>query len=128
MKRKKVHLRAEDPYGHWWFEMGQESYGWWPKTQVNLKQTFLGTSGELNGQSNFPGGSATQDPHHGGPADEEFHPMTSAGDCRSDVSIQNCLRSFAQSYSGEWRWTFGLGQNCHTFQEAAMKHCGLKKP
>ncbi|HVF51077.1 MAG TPA: hypothetical protein VNA19_13365 [Pyrinomonadaceae bacterium] len=128
MKRKHMDLFGEDQYGHWWMEIdGKESYGWWPKGPVGIKETFGGTDGELNGQSNF-GGSATQDPHHGDPADEQFNPMTSDGDCRTDAEINNCLRSFAKSYSGEWRWTFGRGQNCHTFQESAMEHCKLKKP
>lgn len=127
MKRKHIHLRGEDKYGHWWFELdGKESYGWWPKGQVGLKSTLGGTDGELNGQSNF-GGTATLDPHHGESAEEEFNPSTAQGDCRSDKQIIDCLRGFAKSYSGGWRWTFGAGQNCHTFQEAAMKHCKLSK-
>ena len=125
LKRKNIHLSAEDKYGHWWFEMGSESYGWWPKTPVGLWDTLFGTEGELNGQSNFMG-SATQDPHHGDSADEEFHPVVPCDDTRSDSEIQDCLRGFAQSYSGSWSWPFG--QNCHSFQKAAMAHCGLSKP
>ena len=36
MKRKHIHLTGLDPFGHWWFEIGNpnnpvsESYGWWP--------------------------------------------------------------------------------------------------
>lgn len=129
MKRKDIHLSADDKYGHWWFEIdGAESYGWWPKDHVGLKATLGGTEGELNGQSNF-GGSAKRDPHDGdGDADQEFHPVVALDDTRTDEQIKTCLRDFANAYSGEWRWTFGAGQNCHTFQRAAMKHCKLQKP
>jgi hypothetical protein len=132
MKRKHIHLTRRDRYGHWWYEIGDptdtqsESYGWWPKNPVSVKQTLTGVEGELNGQTAF-GGEATRDPHHGDSADEEFHPYVSPTDPRSEEEIAECLRRFAQSYSGEWRWTFGKGQNCHTFQEQAMAHCKLKK-
>ncbi len=128
IKRKNIDLFGDDKYGHWWFEIDKkESYGWWPKGGVGLKETLGGTDGELNGQSNF-GGSATKDPHHGDKAEEDFHPVVSCDDKRTDAQIKQCLRKFAKSYSGEWRWTFGGGQNCHTFQEAALKHCKLEEP
>jgi len=129
MKRKHINLSENDKYGHWWFEIeDDESYGWYPKKwTVGLKDTLLGTDGELNGQTEYFG-TMMLDPHHGDSADEEFHPVTSADDKRTDAQIQECLRNFSSSYSGEWRWTFGAGQNCHTFQEAAMKHCRLQKP
>jgi hypothetical protein len=128
MKRKHINLFADDKYGHWWFELdGSESYGWWPKYHVGLRDTFFGTEGELNGQTTY-GGTPTRDPHQGDSAEEEFHPVVSRSDGRSDAEIKQCLRSFARAYSGEWRWTFGAGQNCHTFQEAAMNHCHLCKP
>ncbi|RLC19833.1 MAG: hypothetical protein DRI57_06245 [Deltaproteobacteria bacterium] len=132
MKRKHIDIGADDKYGHWWFEIGDpthansESYGWWPKEGVGLKETIGGTNGELNGQT-F-GGTLTRDPHHGDTADESFHPTIECNDTRSDKEIEDCLRKFANCYSGEWRWTFGAGQNCHTFQEAAMKNCNLKGP
>jgi hypothetical protein len=125
MKRKHIHLTGDDKYGHWWFEMGDESYGWWPKDHVGLKNTFFGTDGELNGQTNFDG-DPTQDPHHGDDAEEQFHPTVDCSDPRTDEDIQACLRAFANSYSGSWSWP--LGQNCHSFQEAAMNHCLLSKP
>lgn len=53
--------------------------------------------------------------------------MVPASDSRTDDQIADCLRQFAQSYTGAWRWTFGKGQNCHTFQDQAMRHCGLRK-
>lgn len=128
MKRKHIDLNGEDKYGHWWMEIdGTESYGWWPKTPVGLRATLGGTDGELNGQSRF-GGTATLDPHHGDKADEEFHPVVQPDDKRTEDEIKDCLRGFAKGYSGEWRWTLGAGQNCHTFQEAAMTHCGVEEP
>jgi hypothetical protein len=130
MKRKQIDLKGSDKYGHWWFEIGNgaESYGWWPKEPVGIRGTLGGVEGELNGQSRF-GGTPTLDPHHGeSDADETFHPVVDAGDSRTDEEIEDCLRNFANAYSGSWRWTFGAGQNCHTFQRAAMKHCKLRKP
>ncbi len=132
MKRKHIHLMREDKYGHWWFEIGDsldpdsESYGWWPKYPVGPKGALAGVAGDLNGQASF-GGEPTVDPHHGDDADEEFHPWVPESDLRPDDEIAACLRRFAQAYNGAWRWTFGSGQNCHTFQEQAMKHCGLRK-
>jgi hypothetical protein len=121
-------MRGDDKYGHWWIEIdGTESYGWWPKTHVGLRDTFGGTDGELNGQTTYHG-TPTRDPHHGDDAEEEFHPVVCGDDTRTDEEIKNCLRAFARSYSGGWRWTFGAGQNCHTFQQAAMEHCKLQKP
>lgn len=128
MKRKHIDLTGDDKYGHWWMEIdGTESYGWWPKTGVGPWDTLSGIDGELNGQTTF-GGSSTRDPHHGDTAEEFFVPVVPVGDSRTDAQIKDCLRGFARSYKGEWRWTFGAGQNCHTFQEAAMKHCGLSQP
>src|SRR5579862_9502320 len=133
MKRKHIHLTCSDRYGHWWFEIGDptdpvsESYGWWPLHSVAVKQTLAGVEGELNGQTSF-GGEPTRDPHHGDAADQEFHPFVSDNDPRSDEEIADCLRKFAQSFVGEWRWVFGKGQNFHSFQEEAIAHCRLQKP
>jgi len=131
VKRKHISLKDEDKYGHWWVEIDtnndgtpDESYGWWPKGPVGSMETLFGTDGELNGQSFF-GGTPTLDPHHDDPAPEVFHPLVESGATADEV--RNCIRGFANSYSGEWRWTFGLGQNCHTFQEAMMEHCHLRK-
>jgi hypothetical protein len=133
MKRKDINLTREDRFGHWWFEIGaasepsSESYGWWPKWPVDVRETFVGIEGELNGRSYF-GGTALRDVHHGDEADQQFHPLVRGEDSRSDEEIAQCLRDFARSFRGEWRWTFGKGQNCHSFQEDALRHCGLKKP
>ncbi len=132
MKRKHITLVGDDKYGHWWFEIGDpiepesESYGWWPLTPVGLWETMGGVVGELNGQTYF-GGRRSRDPRHGTEGDESFHPFVPVADPRTDDQIAECLRRFALAYHGEWRWVFGVGQNCQTFQEQAMRHCGLWK-
>lgn len=124
MKRKHIHLTGPDKYGHWWTEMdGSESYGWWPKNHVGFIDTLVGVEGELNGVTTF-GGTATTDPHHGDAGEEEFHPVLTDGS-KTDPTVRAELRRYATSYSGEWRWTFGWGQNCHTFQEGLMASIGL---
>jgi len=122
VKRKHINLSAEDKYGHWWIEMGDKSYGWWPSKGVGLKDTVFGVPGDLNGQGTF-GGTATKDPHHGDDAEEEFTPTVSCDDTRTDKEIEECVADFANSYSGNWSWP--IGQNCHSFQESMMEHCGL---
>lgn len=121
VKRKHIHLiGSEDKYGHWWTDLGGgESYGWWPKNPVGLKGTLLGTDGELNGQTSF-GGTPTQDPHHSDSGEDEYNVMIDSGKNESDVKSE--MRVFAGAYSGEWRWTFGFGQNCHTFQKSMLKN------
>ena len=131
----------EDTYGHWWLEFDGESYGWWPKDGVGLAETLSGTPGELNGQTNF-GGSATKDPHDGDSADETFHPNRRSGflslgkleygsgkgkdcGCVTVDEIKDSLREFAKQYSGTW--SYPLGQNCHSYQKAALKSSCLKK-
>ena len=127
MKRKHISLKGDDKYGHWWTELGGgESYGWWPAEPLSTWKTLTGVNGDLNGQAMF-GGTPTTDPHDGDPAEEEFHPKVSVCDKRTDDEIKDCIRGFASSYSGEWRWTFGGGQNCHTFQESLMSHCDLSE-
>jgi hypothetical protein len=134
---KRIHIRnpltAEDVAGHWWFEIGEptdkdsESYGWWPKVRPTLREVFAGVVGELN--DGLSGMIPPRDPHHGDEeVDEKFHPIVSDDDKRTDEDIQNCLRKFATTYSGKWQWFLGWGQNCHTFQRAALSHCGLSVP
>ena len=130
IRRKNISLKGEDKYGHWWIEISEnghlfESYGWWPKNPPDLIDTLTGTEGELNGQTSY-GGTPTTDPHHGDSADEEFHPRLI--DDLTDGDVLNGIRTFAGSYSGEWRWTFGGGQNCHTFQTSLMEYVGLQDP
>lgn len=132
IKRKYIDLTRQDRYGHWWFEIREstdpasESYGWWPKAPLGLQATFAGIEGELNGQTNF-GGSPNRDPHHGDSTDQEFHPYVASSDSRSDEEIADCLREFSGLYRGEWRWSLGKGQNCHSFQKQAMVYCKLRE-
>jgi hypothetical protein len=127
MKRKHIALKGDDKYGHWWTEIdGSESYGWWPKYPVSgLWETLTGVDGELNGITSF-GGTATTDPHHGDSASDTFHPKLT--NSKTDTQVKAEIRLFASSYSGEWRWTFGWGQNCHTFQKSLMSTVGLVEP
>jgi len=122
--RKDIDLGADDKYGHWWTNISpNESYGWWPKNRVGLSETLLGTEGELNGVTSFYG-SSTKDPHHGDPSGDEYKVISESG--KPETQIQNEMRNFATSYTGEWRWTFGAGQNCHTFQKDMLQKSNLK--
>ena len=124
---------ASDKYGHWWIEIGDpmsvnlESYGWWPRDRVGLRDALAGVQGELNGQTSFAG-EPSRDPHHGDVGGDTFHPFVLGSDSRSDSEIAECLREFARSYSGEWKWVIGWGQNCHSFQKEAFRHCRLREP
>ena len=124
-----------DYWGHWWIELGDESYGWWPSNKVdNIKAAMKGVRGDLNGQKSF-GGTATKDPHHGDKAEESFNPRRNENgtmqyggakgkkcQCTTEEDAKDCIRAFAKNYSGEWRWP---GRSCHTFQEEAMSNCCL---
>ena len=126
-KRKNINKSGDDKYGHWWVEIGDESYGWWPAGPVDLWDTLTGVDGALNGQGYFDGGTPTTDPHHGNDADEVFKPYISVSapdgyNCEKAVA---CISDFANSYSGEWSWP--VGQNCHSFQEEMMSECYLEK-
>jgi hypothetical protein len=127
IKRKNIHLLGEDKYGHWWIELGTDSYGWWPKYPVGFRGTFTGVEGELNGQTSF-GGTPERDAHHGDPAEETFHPRISSSEeckCKTCEEAVNCIRDFAGGYSGSWSWP--IGQNCRSFQESATSSCCLTK-
>jgi len=128
LKRKNISLKGDDKYGHWWTEIltpsKNESFGWWPKYPVGFKETIFGTEGELNGQTSF-GGTRTKDPHHGDSAEETFHPKLVVP--KTDDQIIQDIETFSYAYSGEWRWTLGWGQNCHTFQEQLMNSVGLEE-
>lgn len=124
VKRNNIHLLGDDKYGHWWTEMkGTKSYGWWPKNKVDLKGTLFGVPGELNGQTSF-GGTPTKDPHHGDAADETLN-VSCTDPAKTEATVLTEIDTFASKYSGEWRWTFGYGQNCHTFQEALLANSSL---
>lgn len=140
IKRNYINLAIEcedgtcgkqDKYGHYWIEILDgpdgnpvESYGWWPKSKVGAIETLAGVQGELNGMTNF-GGTANSDPHQGETADEEFHPRLMND--LTDQQVLDKIHDFVRSYKGEWRWTFGLGQNCRTFQTSLMNYVGLAR-
>ena len=91
--RKDIDLGAEDKYGHWWANITpNESYGWWPKNRVGIRETLLGTEGELNGVTSFYG-SATKDPHHHDTSGDEYKVISESG--KPETQIQNEMRSFA---------------------------------
>jgi hypothetical protein len=46
----------------------------------------------------------------------------------TDQQVLDKIHEFVRSYKGEWRWTFGWGQNCRTFQTALMNYVGLIEP
>lgn len=158
MKRKDAHYfnailnkvgkgnQTIDNYGHWWTEIdGVESYGWWPKNRVSgIGETVSGVEGELNGQTSFPGGTSSLDPHHGRSADISYIPkidtpwyktitdklgITTKTTKTCDEQCKeaaDCFRNFANTYSGDWAWRPGdFGQNCHSFQKEGMKKCNL---
>jgi hypothetical protein len=90
-----------------------------------LRQTFGGVEGELNGQTSFQG-TATGDPHAlgGDSGAEQYQPVIN--DCRSDAEIRNAMKNYAGSYSGNWSWRIELGNHCHTFQKGLITAGGLK--
>ena len=143
---KKLEGEEEDAYGHWWVELGNESYGWWPAKGVDLLSTLTGVPGYLNGTLDAHAAgiaSMTRDAHHGDTADYEFHPVLNTGIFFStfmkygkekekkccnvtEDGIKSCIRKFASSYSGSWSYPWG--QNCHSFQEEMMDMCCIKEP
>lgn len=106
---------------------------------------MLGVPGRINGSNRAHAegfASDTKDIHDGDRADETFHPRLRAGflslgklefgsdkgadcNCVTEDRIKDGIRKFAQQYSGNWSYPWG--QNCHTFQKAALKACCLKK-
>ena len=116
-------------YGHWWtkIEDENESYGWWPDhCPVTARETIFGTNGDLNGVKDPNcGGKPTEDPHHTDPGQHVFNPVLLGN--KADDAVKTEIRHFANGYSGEWRWTFGYGQNCRTFQTQMMDKIGLKE-
>jgi hypothetical protein len=137
IKRNEIDPSGKDKYGHYWIEIldgpdGKpvESYGWWPKYPLSpdltgAVKTLGGVQGELNGITSFKG-TSTKDPDQGTTAKREFHPKLM--NTLTDQQVLDKIHDFVRSYKGEWRWTFGWGQNCQTFQTALMKNVGLDDP
>jgi RHS repeat-associated protein len=120
--RKDIDVFGDDKYGHWWVEIGSESYGWWPKYGVGISDTILGVAGELNGQTSFAG-TPTKDPHHGDRSlgVDVFKLYTKGG--KSTMGVISSIKNYASSYSGNWSWPGG--QNCHSFQDKFINKLNL---
>ena len=137
-KLNKRAKQPDDPFGHWWTEIGdrngaewdpKESYGWWPGERVGFSKAGIwrilrGVPGELNaGHDN--------DPDHNDKAEIEFHPVVEVDEnegydtVRQRVTGQ--IRNFSKGYKGIWNWFLGMGKNCHTFQKKMMKAVGLRR-
>jgi len=117
--------RGRDTYGHWWVEINNESYGWWPDGQVDFLNTIKGVDGVLNW------GRGNQDPDHGTMANEEFCMIVDKEDTRSVDSITKIIRDFATNFhekTNGWRYpAIGGYDNCHTFQKKMIKKCDFYK-
>ena len=121
--KRNVPLTAR-AYGHWWVELGAESYGWWPAcARLRFLDTVRGVPGVLNGVGVIDGGTPTRDPNHGQLADYEFHPLLVVD--RSDDEVRAAVRAFAQGFHGEWRWSVRPTMNCRLFQLALFDAVGL---
>ena len=111
-------------YGHWWIEVEDESYGWWPgRDPLRLRDVFFGMPGVLNGLGISSDGTLTRDPNHGDVADYEFHPLLVRS--RTDEELRRAIRAFAWGFSGEWRWAAYPTMNCRLFQLAMFDAVGL---
>lgn len=112
-------------FGHWWIEVdNDESYGWWPaRLPVRFRDALRGVVGVLNGVGVTDDGSTTRDPNHGQLADHEFHPVLVTP--RTDEDVRDAIRSFATSFSGEWRWSTRPTLNCRLFQIELFDAVGL---
>jgi len=124
---KRINSRLGDTYGHWWLEVnGTESFGWWPRRcPMTVRDFLFGTEGRLNGvEGSCRGGTPTRDPHHGDPADHEFHPTLLVR--KSDRKLRADIRDFARRYSGEWRGKAKpVTQQCPTLQLSLVHSFGL---
>lgn len=128
IKRDELKDMKGGGWGHYWIEMGDESYGFWPTDMVpDLPSAVFGVPGSINRGRVVNG--KPQDPDHGEDADKEFHPVVSCSDPRSDAEIEECIRAFAKNFK-ETTWSYPAiaGEHCQSFQKSAMKHCGLGEP
>ncbi len=111
-----------DTYGHWWVEVNDKSYGWWPVGQVSFWNTIKGVDGILNWSEE--GKTTELDPHHGDDANEEFCMIVSRDDLRTMDDIASIMRSFALSFESGWAYPARWGyDNCHSFQKKIIKKC-----
>jgi hypothetical protein len=125
--RAAVGDKSQLEFGHWWVEVdGAQSYGWWPADHVSIGGTFRGVPGVVN-RMKGTSGTATRDPHHGDPGDEEFSPRVLNGKsaAANKLMIGAFAGTFAAKFGSTWRWP--LKYNCHSFQEQMMRDCGFTK-
>lgn len=118
-----------DLYGHWWVEVGEESYGWWPATvPLGVRDVLHGTGGVLNGMGLLHrSGTWHRDAQHGRDAAHAFHPVLILP--LSDVEVRSRLRAFAHAYRGGWRWGWTAGaarDTCRSFQDGLLASAGLQ--
>lgn len=118
-----------DPYGHWWLEVGDRSYGWWPRAiPVGLRGLLEGTPGVLNGMGVLHhSGTWDRDPQHGWASAHSFHPVLTLP--LSDSEVRARIRACAHDYAGGWSWSQRAGaarHSCHSFQDALMDSAGLQ--
>lgn len=117
-----------DLYGHWWVEVGEESWGWWPRAvPVGLRQLATGSDGVLNGVG-LLGRSGTwhRDAQHGQAAAHSFHPVLL--EPIPDDEVRTRLRTYAHAYRGEWRWAWTRRtqhDTCRSFQDGLLRAAGL---
>lgn len=117
-----------DLYGHWWLEVGECSYGWWPRAvPVGLRQLLTGTDGVLNGIGLLGRrGTWNRDAQHGRPAAHTFHPVLI--EALTDQQVRQRLRTYAHSYQGHWRWAWTAGtehDTCRSFQDGLLRAAAL---
>jgi len=124
---KRINPRVGDTFGHWWVEIdGTESYGWWPeRCPIRVRDFFFGSSGSINGlRGSCAGGTTMTDPHHYEPAQHSFHPTLVVR--KSDRRVRRDIRSFAQAFAGEWRYSTNPTSNdCRSFQLRLLQAVGL---
>jgi hypothetical protein len=121
---------GESKWGHWWIELSpDESYGWYPKYTLEEgmgpDDALKGVEGELNGQTCCEG-TPTQDYYHRKKADYDFSPIYAG--TKTDDELRDQARTFANGYSGEWRWSpLFTYKNCRTFQLEMMDAMELRE-
>lgn len=128
-----VTVRRDNPgwrdlYGHWWVEVGEESYGWWPDTvPLRALDVLRGTGGVLNGQGLLGHtGTRFRDARHGSPAPHAFHPVLTRP--LSEQEVHLAVRAYAHGYQGVWRWRVRRGRGastCQAFQDGLLSAVGL---